>query len=48
MEKVQGGVSQEVLERLQSIIRTLQNEKDSLEKRLAGTFGKDVFDCDKF
>jgi hypothetical protein len=35
MEKVQGGVSQEVLERLQSIIRTLQNEKDSLEKRLA-------------
>ena len=29
------GINQEALERLQSIIRSLQNEKDSLARRLA-------------
>ena len=34
LEKSTAGVSQETLDRLQSIISTLQNEKDSLAQRL--------------
>ena len=34
MEQAGGGISQEALERLQSIIKSLQTEKDSLASRL--------------